>query len=62
MLIMPVNAGSFEYFENFRGSGLVLLRNPYIFCDFMGGGGSGPPAPSESAHGLPTTYVLAEKI
>ena len=36
-------------FENFRGSGSVLLRNPY-FCDFpVGGGGFGggpdPPVP-----------------
>ena len=28
----------------FRGSGPVLLRNP-IFCNFPGGGESGPPVP-----------------
>ena len=38
-----LNAG-LVVFENFRGSGPVLLRNS-MFCDFSGGGWeSGPPA------------------
>ena len=36
--------GSFENFENFRGSGPVLLRNP-IFLWFFRGGGSRPLVP-----------------
>ena len=43
--------GSFENFENFRRSVLVLPRNS-IFWDFSGGGGVRTPcSPSGSAHG-----------
>ena len=48
-----LNAG-LVVFENFRGSGPVLLRNSLCFCDFSGGGGGPdplPPPPSGSAHG-----------
>ena len=46
----PTLNASLVVFENFRGSGPVLLRNSVFFCDFSGGGGggggggSGPPA------------------
>ena len=34
----------------YRGSGPVLLRNPYILVIFRGGGGPDPCPPSGSAH------------
>ena len=49
-----LNAG-LVVFENFRGSGPVLLRNSMFYCDFSGGGEGPdplpPPPPSGSAHG-----------
>ena len=53
-----LNAG-LVVFENFRGSGPVLLRNSMFFCDFSGGGwGSGPPAPPPSGSALGTGLCL----
>ena len=43
----------------FRGSGPVLLENP-IFCDFSGGGGSGPPVPPLDTH--MGSFVFDHKI
>ena len=46
-----LNAGS-VVFENFRGSGPVLLRNSMFFCDFSSVGGGRTPCPtSGSVHG-----------
>ena len=46
-----LNAG-LVFFENFRGSGPVLLRNSMFFAIFqVGGGGPEPLPPSGSAHG-----------
>ena len=39
-----LNAGS-VVFENFRGSGPVLLRNSMFFCDFSSVGGGPDPLP-----------------